>query len=141
MSKNEKNNVNRYNISLAAKNFLGKERVGLVLFQPTMDEQLILKILNTAGFMTDHPQFDDLLALAKQTFTIGEVGELLKCFVSVDVTKVRVKRAFMEAEESSHGEGEGQVAYYPLADFFGSQLEGYSLPFQVMAILYPYDQV
>jgi hypothetical protein len=135
------NTHDRYFVTLAAKNILGKARADFHLFRTELDDQLMNQVANENGFNSNHPNYSELIHQIERTFTLREISQIIVSLGTLPVLEISIEVAGYHVNDPMVlRKGETKVIICPVGDTFDfSILEGYSLPFVVKGIYDPYQ--
>ena len=132
---------NRYNMHMSVRNFLDKDWVDFSFFRWDLDPNVVREMIEAAGFNGSHPDYSSLSSQAHQSFKLGEIAVFLGCLSSLEMTKFNITPAVLQVSDLAIKQ-ENTITVtvgIPSEEFFFSELDDFSLPFEIVGSYNPYS--
>ena len=132
---------NRYNMQMSVKNFMDKDWVDFSFFRWDLDPHVVREMIEAAGFNGSHPDYSSLSSQAHQSFKLGEIAVFLGCLSSLEMTKFNITPAVLQVSDLAIKQ-ENTITVtvgIPSEEFFFSELDDFSLPFEIVGSYNPYS--
>ncbi|MFC2053499.1 hypothetical protein ACFLV7_04255 [Chloroflexota bacterium] len=89
-----------YIMHMTVKNFFGIGRITLRFVRKDLDPEVIQEVVEAAGVDKNHPQYEWLSYIAKQSFKLAEIADFLGFLNSLEIEEVKITPVEIEPIDS-----------------------------------------
>ena len=125
---------NRYNMQMSVRNFMDKDWVDLTFQRTGLEPSVVIELVEAAGFNRNHHDYVSLSIQVFNSFDLDEIAEFLGCLSSLEIVEFKITPAVLKASNLEIPQ-ENIITISvgnPSEQFTFSELDGYSLPFEII---------